>query len=250
MKYMGSKSRIAKDIVPIIQKCIDDNNLETYIEPFVGGANVIDKIKNSFRYGYDSNEYLIDFWNEIKNGWNPLDNITMTKELYDDIKTNKDKYASCVVALAGLCATYNAKWFGGYAGIVHTKIGTERNYYDEAVRNVLKQTTNIKDVTFENKNFFDCSGFNTEPCMVYCDPPYQGTTKYSSDDFDYDSYWEKVRELSRNNFVLCSEYNAPDDFIEIWSKGLTCTLDKSSRSTAVEKLFTYKNGKYADYIKE
>ena len=29
MKYMGSKSRIAKDIVPIIQKCIDDNNIES-----------------------------------------------------------------------------------------------------------------------------------------------------------------------------------------------------------------------------
>lgn len=37
MKYMGSKSRIAKDIVPIIQKTIDDNNINTYIEPFVGG---------------------------------------------------------------------------------------------------------------------------------------------------------------------------------------------------------------------
>ena len=48
----------------------------------------------------------------------------------------------------GLCATYNSKWFGGYAGIVHTKIGTERNYYDEAVRNVLKQVPMLKDVTF------------------------------------------------------------------------------------------------------
>lgn len=38
MKYMGSKSRIAKYIVPIIQKCIDDNGLEYYIEPFVGGG--------------------------------------------------------------------------------------------------------------------------------------------------------------------------------------------------------------------
>ena len=44
MKYMGSKSRVAKDIVSIIQKCIDDNNIETYVEPFVGGANIIDKI--------------------------------------------------------------------------------------------------------------------------------------------------------------------------------------------------------------
>ena len=45
MVYMGSKSRIAKQIVPIIQQCIDDSHSDTYIEPFVGGANVIDKIK-------------------------------------------------------------------------------------------------------------------------------------------------------------------------------------------------------------
>ena len=41
---MGSKSRIAKHIVPIIQRYIDENNIDTYVEPFVGGANVIDKI--------------------------------------------------------------------------------------------------------------------------------------------------------------------------------------------------------------
>lgn len=44
LKYMGSKSRIAKYIVPIIQKYIDENNIEKYVEPFVVGANVIDKI--------------------------------------------------------------------------------------------------------------------------------------------------------------------------------------------------------------
>lgn len=47
---MGSKARIAKDICPIIQKCIDVNNLEIYIEPFVGGLNIIDKVKCKFRY--------------------------------------------------------------------------------------------------------------------------------------------------------------------------------------------------------
>ena len=45
MKYMGSKSRICKYIVPIIQQYIDKNNIKKYWEPFVGGANVIDKIK-------------------------------------------------------------------------------------------------------------------------------------------------------------------------------------------------------------
>jgi DNA adenine methylase len=37
IKYMGSKSRIAKYIVPIIQKYINENDIAMYIEPFVGG---------------------------------------------------------------------------------------------------------------------------------------------------------------------------------------------------------------------
>lgn len=48
---MGSKARIAKYIVPILQECIDSNNVNTYIEPFVGGANIIDKIKCKNRVG-------------------------------------------------------------------------------------------------------------------------------------------------------------------------------------------------------
>lgn len=44
IKYMGSKSRMAKEIVPIIQSYIDSNTINNYYEPFVGGANVIDKI--------------------------------------------------------------------------------------------------------------------------------------------------------------------------------------------------------------
>lgn len=59
MVYQGSKSRIAKYIVPIIQKYIDYYNIKTYIEPFVGGANVIDKIQCERRIGSDVNKYLI-----------------------------------------------------------------------------------------------------------------------------------------------------------------------------------------------
>lgn len=76
---MGSKSRIAKDIVPIIQKCIDDNNIDIYIEPFVGGSNMIEHIRCNTKKGYDSNNYLIEFWRELQNGWNPLENINMTR---------------------------------------------------------------------------------------------------------------------------------------------------------------------------
>lgn len=40
MKYMGSKLRLAKYIAPIIQSYIDENNIEKYWEPFVGGQTL------------------------------------------------------------------------------------------------------------------------------------------------------------------------------------------------------------------
>ena len=65
MKYMGSKSRIAKHIVPILQKFIDDNNIHKYVEAFVGGANIIDKIICDERYGFDKIRYLIALLNHV-----------------------------------------------------------------------------------------------------------------------------------------------------------------------------------------
>ena len=68
MVYMGSKSRVAKYIVPIIQQCIDDNNLSVYIEPFAGGMNIVDKIKAPFCIASDKNQYLIALFQHLQNG--------------------------------------------------------------------------------------------------------------------------------------------------------------------------------------
>lgn len=61
---MGSKSRISKYIIPIIQQRIKDYNIKTYIEPFCGGCNVIDKVQCDTKIAFSSKnlpkiEYLI-----------------------------------------------------------------------------------------------------------------------------------------------------------------------------------------------
>ena len=56
MKYLGSKNRIAKNILPIMIKNRKDGQF--WVEPFVGGANMIDKVSGN-RIGSDSNEYVI-----------------------------------------------------------------------------------------------------------------------------------------------------------------------------------------------
>ena len=39
MNYMGSKNRLSKELVPIIQSYIDNMpNCNGYLEPFVGGV--------------------------------------------------------------------------------------------------------------------------------------------------------------------------------------------------------------------
>lgn len=199
---------------------------------------MMEHIKCKNKIGSDNNEYLIAMWNDLQNGWTPPDIIT--KEMYEDIKNNKDEYSKALVAIAGFCATYNAKWFGGYAGIVKTKINTYRNYYDEAIRNIIKQSLNLMDVKFINEDYTYFT--NYENCLIYCDPPYQGTTQYgSSKNFNYDKFWQWVREVSKNNVVLISEYNAPDDFKCVFEKTLTTTLDKNSRKQDTEKLFLHKD---------
>ena len=55
MIYQGSKARLIKDILPYIQNCIDSNKVNLYIEPFVGGANVIQHItRRVTNYGKDN----------------------------------------------------------------------------------------------------------------------------------------------------------------------------------------------------
>jgi len=238
---MGSKARLAKELSPKINELIIKNKLDTYIEPFVGGANLIEHIKCKRKIGSDNNEYLIALWNALQDGWIPPGEIS--RELYNDIKDNKSKYTKEMVAVAGFCATYNAKWFGGYAGIVKTKINTYRNYYDESIRNLLKQASKLTEVEFLHSDYAYYSNFSN--ALIYCDPPYQGTTQYgSSQGFDYDGFWNWVRVMSQKNLVLISEYNAPDDFNCIFEKSLTTTLDKSSRKQDVEKLFIYKGKTY------
>ncbi len=236
MKYQGSKARVAKDFALIFNKIIKEKNIDIYCEPFVGGANMIQHIECLHKWGFDNNEYLIALLAAVASSWNPLEKVIMTKALCLLCKNHPERYKPEIVGLAGFCASYNSKWFGGYAGKpVKTKIGTFRNYYAEAVQNLLNQAEFIKDVIFVSVDYRD---LEMEGALIYCDPPYQNTTGYK-DTFNHFEYWEWVRKMSRKNIVLCSEYTAPEDFVCLWEKQLTTTLDKNSRSKAVEKLFVH-----------
>lgn len=238
IKYVGSKSRIAKQIVPILQKLIDDNQITTYYEPFVGGANVIDKISCSNRYGFDINPYLIALFQNGELVRNLSDEISA--EEYCCVRLayqNQTKdYPAWYIGAIGFLASYNGKFFGGRAGTVHTKIGTVRNYYEEAKRNFLTQLPLLQNVMF---GVSDYRAVEFQPnSLIYCDIPYYGTTGYQ-EAFDYTAFWDWAEKMSKNNIVIVSEQTAPDGWKSIWSKPVKRTLDNNSRSIATENLYQF-----------
>jgi len=81
--------------------------------------------------------------------------------------------------------------------------------------------------------------------VIYCDIPYKGTTKYKTEAFPYEEFYEWCKEMSIHNTVLISEYNMPDEFTCIWEKELKTSLgsgvNKDSDKRRTERLYTYKN---------
>ena len=237
MKYVGSKNRISKYIVPILQDCIDKNSIEIYYEPFVGGANLIDKIHCKERIGNDIHPQLIAMFNELQKGWQPPSHIS--EEEYNKVRENKELYPDYYVGFVGFNSTFGAKYFGGYArGFKADKI-TPRDISNEAYRNLMKQMPQIMDVSFLCSDYKYNKYCDLQNALIYCDPPYQDTTKYATDTFDHDEFWNWCRKMSQHNKVFVSEYNAPDDFDCIWYKQVTTSLKVHEHEDRTEKLFTY-----------
>ena len=47
--------------------------------------------------------------------------------------------------------------------------------------------------------------------------------------------------MSKNNIVIVSELQAPDDFVVIWEQEVTRTQDNRKREKSIEKMFIYKD---------
>lgn len=232
---MGSKNRHAHELLPIILR--DRKHNQWYVEPFVGGCNMIDKVCG-LRMGNDIHYYLISLFKSLQNGYLPP--VSVSYEEYSTIMNNKDKYPPELVGFVGFGCSYSGKWFGGYARSTDNN-GVPRNHCDESRRNIITQSYKIKDVVFSNVNYFEMK--IPEESIIYCDPPYEGTTKYK-DAFDHEMFWQWVRDMVKaGHSVFVSEYEAPKDFVSIWDKTVNNTLTKDTGSKqGMERLFVMESG--------
>lgn len=248
MKYMGSKARFVKYILPIILQ--NRKQGQYYVEPFAGGMNVICHVGGN-RIANDNNKYLIAMWKGLQLGIDyPKD---IDKELYDvarDVFNGRDKswnslmnFADDIVGWIGFMGSANGRFFeGGYSGKSNTKIGTVRDYIKESIDNVLHQVDLIQGVDFRDGDYRDLEIPNES--IIYCDIPYKNTKQYSTSKiFDHSTFWGWCREKANaGHTIYISEYEAPEDFTCVLSMNAKSSLSANhiggGNKTSTEKLFT------------
>lgn len=203
---------------------------------------MIDKIECSNRIGCDIHKQLIALLKHVQEHEEDLPERILEEE-YKTVQNNKENYPDWYLGLVGFCASFGAKYFGGYAR--DSKSDNSGKWSAGAIKNLKKQLPQIKEVKFKNIRFQDIPLDKINGYVIYCDIPYRGTTKYQTDDFPYEEFYKWVKAASVNNVVLISEYSMPEEFTCIWQKETKTLLDSNKNKSdenniRVEKLFTYK----------
>lgn len=234
MQYFGGKQKISRRIANFINST---HTHTTYVEPFCGACNVASKVNIKNKMLNDKHPYLITMFKALQNGWTPPDYIS--EEEYYKIKQNQDK-EPYLAGFVGFACSFAGKYWGGYA-----RDNKGGNYSLRGKNSILEKMKGLQNAQFMCKDFRELDFKNA---IIYCDPPYKDTTPYYTKllgKFPYDEFLEWVREQSKNNIVLVSEYkhNVPNDakiLLEISSK--TSIRDKNDKIiNTIEILYTFNN---------
>ncbi len=120
---------------------------------------------------------------------------------------------------------------------VREKLGSRTGGLEQLEQ--LERLQQLEQLQVSNKSYLDVELHDGD--VIYCDPPYAGTAKYSKDGFNHAEFWQWVRDCP--HCVVVSEYSAPED-IQLISSIAKISLLKSGsapRKTKQENL--YWNGK-------
>lgn len=211
IKWTGSKRSQAEYIISKFP-----NEIDTYYEPFVGGASVLFRLLHSnikvknYICG-DVNMDLIALWNTIKNSpedlidhylfmWRELnkdDDIERRKNYFYEVRTrfNQTREPSDFLFLSRTCTNglirYNSK--GKFNTSLHFSRGGIK---PESLTEIILDWHN----KINNNNVeFVCEDYsNVQPKsndFVYLDPPYANTKGIYFGKIDYEQFWSWLRNL-------------------------------------------------------
>jgi len=236
MRYMGSKGRHVKHILPHILEGHDEDSM--YVEPFCGGGNMLSEVPLTNKWGNDTATYAVALLKAVSEGYVPPTKVS--ESLYQEVKSSPHDFDPALVGFLAYSCSYAGKFWGGFARGNNDR-GEPRNFAQEQVSALMSQKVGLQGTYFTSVPYTDL--VIADSSTVYCDPPYAGTTGYKGK-FDHKEFWLWVADLSKRCRVFVSEYTAPDWVECVWEKSVTNSLTKDTGSkSGVERLFKCHKGK-------
>lgn len=215
MRYLGGKSRIAKQLAEAIDRYRQPGQLVW--DAFCGGLSMsVALSKNGPVWSTDACVPLISLYQAVQNGWSPPTEVS--KDTWQAAKSLPD--TDPMKAFCGFAGSFGGKWFGGYvdsdrAYVVkraslssHAKAGDRQRQrpYAAAARDLPRDLAGLR------VDLVDFLAVEPQPtaALLYLDPPYAGTTGYGAmPRFDDSKFVERVRGWSRFTHCFVSEYSFP-----------------------------------------
>lgn len=232
MQYLGSKRRIAKFIGRILGA--EYRPGQSYVEPFVGGANMIETIDwAERRIASDIDPELLAMYRAGQTNWSPP--TVVTEAEYSDMRSS-GAGAPHLRGFVSIGCSFGSRKWGGYA-----RNSAGRNYAAVAARGFLRDAPKLAGVMFVDGGYEHMH--IPAASLIYCDPPYADTTRYAAGNFDHGAFWQWCRDRTTDGHtVFVSEYTAPYDFGCVWEKehsGNIAAYTARGAKRSVEKLFKY-----------
>jgi DNA adenine methylase len=229
VRYLGGKSKIAKLIAAEVNKIRPPGGWVW--EPFCGGLSVAHALRPAGPvWSTDANPALISLYRAVREGWDPPGELSEAKYRAARLLPDSDP----LKAFAGFGCSFAGKWFNGYA---RDSAGCN---YAALSRRVL-----LKDRACGPFACIDFLAVEPRPinAVLYCDPPYAGTTGYRGGKFDSARFCVRVAEWSRFTDVFVSEYRFPLGVCVFAREQITTvSRKKSAYAPATERLFYVKKG--------
>lgn len=118
MRYMGSKARIAEDIVRHINSIAEMEGIEEYYEPFMGGCSVGELVTIKNRHLSDINKHIVALFKKLQEP-EMFKYEYITREEWYKIKDDRHEnklYPEWLTGYCSVAASYRGRAFEGYAG--------------------------------------------------------------------------------------------------------------------------------------
>ena len=221
LKWAGGKTQLLTEIDRRLPSELCDGQIDTYVEPFVGGGAVFFRIAQRFElirrfYLFDINQDLVNCYNAIKNEVEEIieqirtleENFLRRKEserekFYYRMREefNHDRDSAKLIFLNKTC--YNGLYRVNKKGDFNVPFG----YYKKPTICDAKNLTNVSELLQKADiicgDFEESESYIDEKTFVYFDPPYRplsrtaSFTSYAKEDFDEEAQFRLAKYCRR-----------------------------------------------------